>query len=305
MANAIALAGYSAAQIRTIKQTVAKDTNDLEFDLFLEACRSYRLDPFRKQIHAVVYSKDNADKRKMSIIVSRDGLRVIAQRCGDYRPASEPAQVITDPQMIGPTNPKGIVSATVRLWKQDKSGEWFPVIGEAYWDEFAPLREIWAPDETGKRRPSGKFELDPTSNWYRMPVVMITKVAESQALRAGWPDQFGGIHAEEEMHQLEAQVTASEALHQYEREERQARLGGPGVMMVFDDSAMLEKVAIGQVFDRCSDFLRTASAEEAYKFRVRNEVALREFWAHDKAAALELKRQIEAKADGFRPGEAA
>ena len=93
---------------------------------FPEACRSHGLDPFRKQIHAVVYSKDNPDKRKMTIIVSRDGLRVLAHRCRDYRPASEPAQVSYDKGAVGPTNPKGIVSATVKLWKQDNRGEWFP-----------------------------------------------------------------------------------------------------------------------------------------------------------------------------------
>lgn len=306
MATAIALGGYSAAQLRTIKNTVAADTNELEFDLFMEAARSYGLDPFRRQINAVVYNKDRPDKRKMSIIVSRDGLRVIAQRCGDYRPASEPAQVVYDDSAKGATNPKGIVSATVRLWKHDKRGDWYPVVGEAYWDEFAPLREVWAYDQQeNKRKPTGVFELDQTSTWARMPVVMITKCAESQALRAGWPDQFGGIYAEEEMHQLEAQVSASQALHEHDRQERQARIGGLGLMMVFDDSARLEKVAIGQAFDRCAQFVNGATPEEAYKFRVRNEAALREFWAHDKAAALELKKMLEAKASRFNPSEAA
>ena len=114
MAGALALSGFTAAQIKTIKNTVAKDTNADEFDLFMEACRSYRLDPFRKQIHAVVYSKNSPDKRKMSIIVSRDGQRVIASRCKDYRPAEEPPFFEYDEALKGsPTNPKGIVSATV------------------------------------------------------------------------------------------------------------------------------------------------------------------------------------------------
>ena len=168
MATAIQASGFNAAQLRTIKHTVAADTNDLEFDLFLEACRSYGLDPFRKQIHAVVYNKDKADKRKMSIIVSRDGLRVLAQRCKDYRPASDPARIAYDEASRGPTNPKGIVSATVTLWKQDNRGEWFPVIGEAYWDEFAPVTDEWAWDQAQNRRaPTGKKTVE--GNWARMP----------------------------------------------------------------------------------------------------------------------------------------
>lgn len=306
MANSVAT--FTPAQLRTIKNTVAKDTNDAEFDLFLEACKSYGLDPFRKQIHAVVYSKNNAEKRKMTIIVSRDGLRVLAQRCGDYRPASEPAQVIYDEALKDPTNPKGIVSATVRLWKQDNRGEWFPVIGEAYWDEYAPVSDEWAWDQaSGKRKPTGCKALDASGQWAKMPIVMLTKCAESQALRAGWPEQFGNIYSEEEMDRLKAASTASEEIREFEQEERQKRIGGPALMMVFDDSAVLSRVPLGQVHDRCVEFLNSASPEEAYQFRVRNGEALKEFWAHDKAAALDVKGRLEKAEASFAPksGEAA
>jgi phage recombination protein Bet len=303
MTNAISTSGYSAAQLRTIKATVAADTDATEFDLFMEACQSYRLDPFRKQIHAVVYNKDKPAKRKMSIIVSRDGLRVLAQRCKDYRPASEPAKIVYDPDMKGPTNPKGIVSAMVTLHKQDNRGEWFPVVGEAYWDEFAPITEKWGENENGKWQPTGEMHLAP-GNWTKMPIVMITKCAESQALRAGWPDQFGNIYAEEEMERVQAEVTASEALETYAKEERQKAVGGPALFMVFDDAGRLERVPLGQVMDRCMERLRDCTAEEAHTFRVRNEEALREFWAHNKADALALKKEFE-KAEKNLLGSAA
>lgn len=287
---------FSPAQLQVIKSTVAKDTNATEFNLFLEACRSYGLDPFRKQIHAVVYSKDNAAKRKMTIIVSRDGLRVLAHRCRDYRPQSEPAQIIYEDSMKGPTNPKGIVSATVKLWKQDNKGDWYPVIGEAYWDEYAPISDEWGEDrETGRRKPTGNKILDASGNWAKMPIVMITKCAESQALRAGWPETFGNIYAEEEMDRANVHDTASEALAAYEQAERMARAGGHGVLMVFDDAMKLEKVPMGNVADRVAEFVRNASPDDAHKFRVRNEDALREFWTFSPTDALELKKQFEAK----------
>ena len=290
------IAHFTAPQLTIIKNTVARDTNQTEFDLFMEACKSYGLDPFRKQIHAVVYSKDNEAKRKMTIIVSRDGLRVLASRCGDYRPASEPAQIIYDADLKGPTNPKGILSATVRLWKQDKQGEWFPVIGEAYWDEFAPVSDEWAYDESkGKRAPTGKKTLDASGNWAKMPIVMITKCAESQALRAGWPETFSNLYTEEEMDRLAEQASASQAVAEHQRQEREKRIGGKGLMMVFDDTATLEKVPMGKVMDRCLDFLKNAEPVDAHKFRVRNEQPLRDFWAESPHDALELKKAFEAK----------
>ena len=290
------IAHFTAPQLTIIKNTVARDTNQTEFDLFMEACKSYGLDPFRKQIHAVVYSKDNDAKRKMTIIVSRDGLRVLASRCGDYRPASEPAQIVYDADLKGPTNPKGILSATVRLWKQDKQGEWFPVIGEAYWDEFAPVSDEWAYDESkGKRAPTGKKTLDASGNWAKMPIVMITKCAESQALRAGWPETFSNLYTEEEMDRLAEQASASQAMAEYQRQEREKRIGGKGVLMVFDDAGKLEKLPMGQVMDRCLDFISNADPMDVYKFRVRNEQPLRDFWAESPHDALELKKAMEAK----------
>lgn len=287
---------FTAPQLKVIKDTVAKDTNPTEFNLFLEACRSYGLDPFRKQIHAVVYSKNDEAKRKMTIIVSRDGLRVLAHRCRDYRPASDPALIVYDADAKGPTNPKGIVSATVKLWKQDNRGEWYPVIGEAYWDEFAPVADEWAFDEESrKRKPTGKKVLDASGNWAKMPIVMITKCAESQALRAGWPETFGNIHAEEEMERVTVAATASEALEAHDRAEREAKTGGRGLLMVFDDAMKLEKVPMGSVADRVAEFIQTQDPAEVYKFRIRNEDALREFWTAAPSDALALKKAFEAK----------
>ena len=91
---------FSNSQLATIKNTVASETNREEFDLFMGAAKSYGLDPFRKQISAIVFNKDKPDKRKMAIIVGRDGLRAIAQRCGDYRPASGKPTIEYDKEMI-------------------------------------------------------------------------------------------------------------------------------------------------------------------------------------------------------------
>lgn len=289
------LPDFTPAQLTTIKNTVAKDTNNLEFDLFMNAARSYGLDPFRKQISAIVFNKDNAQKRQMAIIVGRDGLRSIAARCGDYRPASGPANIVYDESAKSKTNPKGIVSVGVTLYKQDNKGTWHPVYGEAFWDEFAPVKDEWAWDEQErKRKPTGEQTVD--GNWSKMPIVMLTKCAEGQALRAGWPDQFGNLYAEEEMaaHTMK-DVTPSEAIEQEATHRREQVIGGRGLMMNMDGTGALQRIPIGEVADRCIEFIGASDAETVYKWSIQNREPLREFWATSPNDALEVKKQIEAK----------
>lgn len=298
------LPDFTASQLTTIKNTVAKDTNALEFDLFMNAARSYGLDPFRKQISAIVFNKDKSDKRQMAIIVGRDGLRSIAARCGDYRPASGPAQIAYDESAKSKTNPKGIVSVGVTLYKQDNKGGWHPVYGEAFWDEFAPIKDEWAwDDHERKRKPTGEQTVD--GNWAKMPIVMLTKCAEGQALRAGWPDQFGNLYAEEEMraHTMK-DVTPSEAIEQEAAHKRENAIGGRGLMMNMDGTGALQRIAIGEVADRCLEFIRQSAPETVYKWSIQNREPLREFWAVSPNDALEVKKHIEQKTAKMQLGGA-
>ena len=80
----------SGQQLQLIRRTIANDCNDAEFDLFMAAARAAGLDPFRKQISPLVFNKQKPDKRRMSIITTIDGLRVIAARSGRYRPDEAP-----------------------------------------------------------------------------------------------------------------------------------------------------------------------------------------------------------------------
>lgn len=296
---------FTPSQLATIKNTVARDANNVEFDLFMNMAKSYGLDPFRKQLHIIIYNKDKPDKRTHAIFPSRDGLRVIAQRCGDYRPASEKADIEYDETLKGPTNPLGIVSATVKLWKQDpKTREWFPVIGEAYWDEFVKLKEEWAYDQqASKRQPTGKETLN--GNWATMPRVMITKCAEGQALRAGWPDQFGGLCLEEELASIERNamrdvtpkedISPSDAVAREQIHRRQNLIGDRGIMMVMDKTGVLERIKVGDVYDRCAEFIRENEPHDVYTWHIQNREALKDFWAYEKGDALELKKLIESK----------
>lgn len=306
--NAITSFDLSSRQIALVQHTIAKDCNTEEFNLFMEAARSYGLDPFRKQILPLVFGKNARDqsKRRMSIVVSRDGLRVIAQRCGNYRPASEKAEWDTDASLVGPLNPKGLVSCTVYLWQQDSRGEWFKVKGEAEWDEFAPVTEEWAEDAEGKRRPTGRKTIDASGNWVKMPKVMLEKCAEAQALRAGWPEQFGGVYAEEEMDRAKViDLAASEIVEAEAAEQRMLRIGGEkAVTFIFDNETGLERIPVGQVADRFLFEARNAADLNQFAtLRARNSDSLKEFWAMQPSDALELKKALEAMEERLRQAE--
>lgn len=302
--NAITRYDMTPKQITLVKSTIAKDCNDDEFNLFLEVARSKGLDPFLGQIIPMVFSKGNADKRKMTIIISRDGQRVIAQRCGDYRPASKPPAYEIDKELISPLNPQGIISATTYLWKQDqKSGEWYEVAGQAFWEEFAPVKDEWAKGDDGRNYKTGNRTLDDSGNWCRMPRLMIAKCAEMQALRAGWPEQFTGLYDEAEMDRAKViDMTASEIVMQEKEERRMHAIGGMNTVTIWwEDGFALENVPEGQLVDRVAEFIRDISADQAAKWQDANRASLQVFWARHPGDALEIKKMIEAKVNQRPP----
>ena len=288
---------YNPSQLALIQRTIAADCNKDEFDLFVEVSRRIGLDPFRRQIYAVVYNKDRPDKRKMSIITGIDGFRAVAGRNRDYRPDDAEPDFKYDPDVKGPNNPLGLVRALVRCFKLSPNGEWHPVVGIAYWDEFAPLKEVWEYDETQKKRvPSGKIELDPKSKWATMPRIMLAKCAEAQALRKGWPEDLSGVYAPEEMARAEVvDITASEAVERFEKDERRKLVGSSGsIAFMWEAGAPLEAVPVGQLADRCLAFIAKAtSPTQLEAWRDTNRIGLQSFWAESKGDAHAVKKALE------------
>jgi phage recombination protein Bet len=289
---------YSPQQLDLIRRTVAKDCDRDEFDLFMEVCRRVGLDPFRKQIYAVVYNKDKPDKRKMSIITGIDGFRGVAARNKDYRPDdAEPEMVFDKDRIDRATNPLGIVKATVRAFKFGPDGQWYPGVGVAYWDEFAPIVEKWAENDKGKWSPTGTFELPYNSNWRRMGRIMLPKCAEAQALRKGWPEDLSGIYAPEEMERMAVDVSPSAAVDKFEQDKRLALVHAKdSIPILWAAGEPIDPVPVGKFGDRASEFLGKAeSSVQIEAWERTNVVGLREFWALHKGDALELKKKIEAR----------
>lgn len=283
----------SGHQLQLIRRTIANDCNDAEFDLFMAAARSAGLDPFRKQISPLVFNKSKPDKRRMSIITTIDGLRVIAARSGRYRPDEDEPEFTYDPDEKGPTNPLGITKAKVRVYIDNK-----PVTGVAYWTEFAPISEEWAQGEDGRRRPTGKMVLDTGGNWGRMPRVMLAKCAEAQALRKAFPEDTSGLYEAAELDQARVvDVLPSEAVAVEERDQRLVRIGGAnGITFAMFPNVPLESVPLGQVFDRLTERVSEIGDLKLFDwFEATNKIALQEFWARAAGDALELKKFMEKR----------
>lgn len=314
--NQAAVMPWTPRQLDTIKRTVARDTNDDEFNLFLEYARVKGLDPFSRQVIAIVFNKSDANKRQMTIITTQDGLRVMASRCGDYRPEETRPDFEYDDSLKGATNPLGIVSCDVKLWKQDaKSALWHPVNGTAFWSEFAPIKTDdrafeWV--DTGDTWPNGKAKkrrqlkngvnvadfqtLDDSGQWAKMPRNQIAKCARMQALRGGWPETFSGVYAQEEMDRaIVADMTASEMVES-EREQQRMKLVGKlsNEIPFVGHEGTLKFIAAGRYGDDLLAIARCCEKpEEIDSMLVRNREGMNRYWTSNKDDALQVKREIE------------
>ena len=302
---------YSASQLDLIRRTVANDCNTSEFDLFVEVCRRVGLDPFRKQIYAIVYSKDTPNKRKMSIITGIDGFRAVAARNRDYRPDDEEATFSTDDTLKATDNPLGILKCTVKAYKLAPDGQWFKVSGTAYWNEFAPIVETgdfewvdtgekWADSGKPKKKKvtTGEVKREPAGNWKTMPHVMLAKCAEAQALRKGWPEDLSGIYSPEEMAQADAiDQSATETVEAFQSELRMKAINASNAitMDLQDGESGLQPIPVGEFADKVLARARSfQTVGELQFFKDYNRTALQEFWALQKGDALALKTELES-----------
>jgi len=298
MTNVVAITDrFRPAQVALI-QRMNPDCSPDEFNVFLSVATSLGLDPLRKQIYAFVYSKDNPEKRRMSLVVGIDGFRAIAARTGDYRPDDKAPRLTYDERAVNPdTNPLGLISAEVSVYKR-VAGDWWPVTAIAHWDEMAPLVESgdWETNANGKRffKGNGKWHLDPKKDtWRKMGRLMLAKCAEAAAIRRGWPEDLSAVYADEELDRAKTiDLTASEIVEKSKVEDRLALIGG-AESILFDMGDGLERVPLGKAADMILERFKTMQPHEVLQWRNTNKVTFNEFWARNKTDALGVKKEIE------------
>lgn len=161
---------FTEQQLGALKDLVGRGISNAEFEVFIMACTKTQLDPFMKQIYAIKRGD------KMCIQTGIDGYRLIAERTGRYAPGPETTYEIDKDGRV--------VCATAYIKKQTADGTWHTISSSAYMEEY------------GQK----------TGMWSKMPRTMLSKVAESIALRKAFPAEMSGTYTEEEMQQADVIV---------------------------------------------------------------------------------------------------
>lgn len=166
---------YDQEKVELIKRTFCKGATDDELQLFIQACKKTGLDPFARQIFAVKRWDSSSKKEVMSIQTAIDGYRLIADRTGKYVPGK-------DVEFTYDKNGQ-LYSAKAYVKKMTPDGVWHDVSAVAFWKEYV---------QTTKE---GK----PTIFWLKKAHIMLSKCAESLALRKAFPAELSGIYTHDEM----------------------------------------------------------------------------------------------------------
>lgn len=317
-----ALTHLDKRRVTLFAKTVGKDLVGSEIDEAIEMCSIYQANPFVKDLFFIPFGEYGKPNRKVQAVLSIGLYRKIAARSGHYRPDDKAPRFTYDELARSPANPKGIVDCEVSVYRWSH-GEWHPITSRLRWEERAPIvddpeafewvdtGETWAdsgkPKKT-KRLREGLTEapkfLDPKKpNWHSMPETLLSKCVEADCLRKGWPNELQGSYSEGELDQHHSQaieLTASEIVEAADREDRVARVGGfRNVTVDWCDGEPLQLVPTGEFHDKVMAFIKAhmKKGEEqpahVATWASRNSIALKQYWADDKAAALNLKKELE------------
>jgi phage recombination protein Bet len=174
--NEIANVGSENTPItkETIKQYICPKANDQELTLFKELCVSRGLNPFIKEAYLIKYGDSPA-----TMVVGKDVFTKRAFSHKDFNGFKAGVILMRNNEIV-------YQEGSFKVPGDKLVGGWSEVYRKGI---DTPFREEVSMDEYS----SGK------SNWNKMPLTMIRKVAMVHALREAYPEEFSGLYDESEV----------------------------------------------------------------------------------------------------------
>lgn len=166
-----------AKKLQLWTDSYMKEASSEEVGHFHNICLRTGLSPEMKQIYPVPRYSSQLKRQVWTFQVSIDGFRLIAERTGRYAPGRQSDYTYNDKNEL--------ISATSYVKKRTDDGTWHEVAHTAFYKEYVQLTK------------EGK----PTQFWMNMEHVMLSKCAESCALRKAFPADLSGLYTTEEMSQ--------------------------------------------------------------------------------------------------------
>lgn len=172
--TAPALQGETEEGLRALyKRLYAVGATDTEFEAFAATALGLGLDPRAKQIYAIQRFDKRENRKVLTIQLGIDGLRLIAQRSGQYDHTDEPLWCGPDGQWtdvwLDATHPPA--ACKVGVWRKGATG---PTVGKVLYREF---------------------KQENSSFWRDAPANQLAVRAESQALRKAFQAEIGAAEA--------------------------------------------------------------------------------------------------------------
>lgn len=245
---------FSDDDVSLIKETVCRGATDTEFKLFLYQANKTGLNPLARQLFAVKRYDSSLKREVMSIQVSIDGFRLIAERTGHYAGQVGAFWCGDDGvwRDVWLSN-KPPVAAKVGILRDDFKE---PCWGVARFDAYK---------QSYKDKNTGEMKLSPM--WSKMGDVMIAKCAESLALRKGFPQELSGLYTSDEMGQVAQEETIQEKITEQPTETKEqkdnvqnlvgfAKKYACDIGLVGDDEALCKLVSSNAIeFSKLKDTL--------------------------------------------------
>ena len=205
---------FNERQLAVLKEQLCSSSDPkrrlspAEFDQFVITAERLELDPLSRQIYAskrYARGKDGAEGEwVLSIEPTIDGLRLVAERTGEYEGQDGPYWCGHDGQW-----------ADVWLKKEPPVAAKVGVFRKGFRQALYAVAKF---DEYVQKSRDGK----PVGMWAKMPDLMTAKVAEALALRRAYPKNLSGLYTQDEMAQAGSKPIDLEETEQDEQPKKEA-----------------------------------------------------------------------------------